>query len=511
MPGRHHLLTRFQQDYLERALKPGALKGLDGKPFEDRVEGVVWAVTSANHEGTRRNPIPAHRREAAIERFSAELGLEALVYLIDDIGATEKFARYVLKKIEADSRGRLKLSPRNTVVACSTPEVIVQYEELGFRILPVELKDRAARRFHAQTPWAVLQDLVAGKPGFDEKASAASLDLYRRYGYRELVVDLHRHPVLTEDGDLTATRDYNTYARSFDQGAERKYALIKDLVVPGRVVDIGCCAGAVLKELSFDARLRESDLYGVEVARPLYTECLHRKQRGDFGQDNVFFHQADAVGRELFAPGSVNTFTTFALTHELESYLGRRTLKAFLRRLHKQLAPGGRWLNVDVVGPEDGDREVLLWLDRADGRGEDWERSFKDRARLKEHLDGLSTYGRFLRFARDFRRGEGYRLRWKPEGESVLLSLRDACEFLSKKDYTDNWDSELHETFCFWGFSQWKAAVEEAGFRVHPASAAYTNPWLVENRYAGRARLMTLEGAPLPWPPTNMLLAAEKP
>lgn len=499
MPGRHHLLTRFQQDYLKRACEPA------------QVEGVVWAVTSANHEGTRRNPLPAHRREAAIERLSAELGLRSFVYLIDDVGATDKFARYVLKKIEVDSRGRFKLTPRNCVVACSTPEVIAQYEELGFRILPVELEDRKARRFAAQTPWSVLEDLVAGRAGFEEKAAPASLDLYRRYGFKELVVDLHRHPVLTEDGDLTATRDYNTYARSFDEGAERKAALVKDLVVPGRVVDIGCCAGAVLRQLSFDGRLRESDLFGIEVARPLYAECLHRKERGDFGQDNVFFYQADAVGRELFAPASVSTFTTFALTHELESYLGRRALKGFLRRLAGQLSPGGRWLNVDVVGPEDGGREVLLWLDRKDGRAEDWDRSFKERARLKAYLDGLSTYGRFLRFARDFRRGEGYRLRWAPAGESVRLRLRDACEFLSKKDYTDNWDSELHETFCFWGFSQWRAAVEEAGLRVHPASKAFTNPWIVEHRLEGRARLAGLAGEPLAWPPTNMLLAAEKP
>jgi hypothetical protein len=50
-PGRHHLLTRFQAAYLRRIAPPGTT--------------VVWAVTSANHQNTKRNPIAFHRREAA--------------------------------------------------------------------------------------------------------------------------------------------------------------------------------------------------------------------------------------------------------------------------------------------------------------------------------------------------------------------------------------------------------------------------------------------------------------
>ena len=37
---------------------------------------------------------------------------------------------------------------------------------------------------------------------------------------------------------------------------------------------------------------------------------------------------------------------------------------------------------------------------------------------------------------------------------------------MSKKDYTANWDSEMHEEFAFWGFSDWKAALQTAGFYV---------------------------------------------
>ena len=126
-------------------------------------------------------------------------------------------------------------------------------------------------------------------------------------------------------------------------------------------VDIGYCTGSLIQQLAQDNRLRESDFYGVEVARRLYQECLHRKEQGAFANDN--------------------------------------------------------------------------------------------------------------------------------------------------------WQSEMHETFCFWSFAEWRAAVEAAGFVVHPASHAYTNPWIVENRYRGKVGLFLWSGGsrePLAFPVTNMVLVAAK-
>src|SRR5262249_35419089 len=60
---------------------------------------------------------------------------------------------------------------------------------------------------------------------------------------------------------------------------------------------------------------------------------------------------------------------------------------------------------------------------------------------------------------------------------------------------------------------EWKAAVEKAGFVVAPGSHAFTNPWLVANRYEGKAKLFReVDGTlvPLAWPVTNLLLVAEK-
>ncbi|MNS05096.1 hypothetical protein D3C72_364920 [compost metagenome] len=133
------------------------------------------------------------------------------------------------------------------------------------------------------------------------------------------------------------------------------------------------------------------------------------------------------------------------------------------------------------------------------------------------YLDGLSTYGRFLRFAVDFRKKEGYKLEYKEEiinDESYIkLSLSDACEFMSRKDYTDNWESEMHETFTFWSFEDWKSHLEEVGFTVMPTSSAYTNDWIVQNRLIGKCELFEMGGdtlKPMNYPVTNMLMIAEK-
>ena len=77
-PGRHHLLTRFQAAYLAAVAESST---------------VVWAVTSANHSNTRRNPVPYHRREAAIERFSVTTGLRSVVVPVFDTAQTDAVRR----------------------------------------------------------------------------------------------------------------------------------------------------------------------------------------------------------------------------------------------------------------------------------------------------------------------------------------------------------------------------------------------------------------------------------
>jgi hypothetical protein len=157
LPGRRHLLTNHRLALLTLLTQ--------GESAHGPVEGVAWVITSANHAGTRRNPLPAHRREAAIEEFAALL--------------------------EPPSPARRRSLP-------------------------------PPRRHRGRRP----------------------------------------------DGDARLQRLRPRLRR----GADRKDALVEGHVRPGRIVDIGCCTGALLARLTRDDRLRESDFYGIELARPLYAE-----------------------------------------------------------------------------------------------------------------------------------------------------------------------------------------------------------------------------------------------
>ncbi|MEU4427748.1 class I SAM-dependent methyltransferase [Actinoplanes sp. NPDC024001] len=491
-PGRHHLLTRFQAEYLS---------GLGAAT-------IVWAVTSANHENTRRNPVAYHRREAAIERFSLLSGLRSLVVPIFDTAPTDAFAEVTLKSI-AVATG-IELTPSDTVVACSTPEVAKLYEGLGFAIAEVEADPKLT--VSPQRPWDVLLRLAAGDESWRELAHPATVDVYERYRLTDTVRTVVNDPLVGDEGGLTATRDYRTYVEAFADAATRKWAAVRRHVRPGRIVDIGCGAGAVLELADREPGLHESDLIGVEVARHLYSECLHKKAQGVFRNANVYFYQRNVLGGAIFADRSVDTTLTFALTHEIWSYgRQRESLLQFARRIFAHTAPGGVWINSDVCGPDERRREVLLRLSTTDGANPASARpdlATCSSGQIKTYVQSLSTRARLDQFALDF----AFPCDFTAVGEdTVRIELGAAMDFLTRKDYVDNWLSETREQFCGLSFAEWSALLTEVGFELDAASAPIRNDWIVENRIAPVAALADLDGRPLDWPTTHLLVVARRP
>jgi SAM-dependent methyltransferase len=523
-PGRHQLLTNFQFQYLSGLLSNGLQTAHDIRgqalPAGD-IDAIVFAVTSANHSNTRRNPLPFYLRALAIREFTASLGVPVYIYGIDDVGSLSNFATYTLKRIRHESDGLLDLTPDNTAVICSTP-VLDMYESLGFPILPAELTNRKTWQHCTALPWDVVEKIATTDAWQDDAyvhnhMHLSSRALWQQYRLANKVQLLFRDHMIGEDGDITTTRDYNTYVRQMDNIAALKYTDTAPYIRPGRVGDIGCAVGSWIKLACDDVRLRESDFYGIEVARHLFDICQQRKHNGEFKNPFVFFSQRNAVTGLAFEPNSMDTIHTSSLTHEIESYGSRADLLTFIRNRFAELRPGGIWINRDVVGPEDKQRSVLMRLNEADGSNDDVFKTAETREALALYLEGLSTAARFRRFARDFRRKEGYALGYEEVtiqgAHYVRLSLGDACEFMSRKDYTDNWESEMHETFTFWSFSDWERALKEMGFEISPVSKAYVNEWIVANRLVGKVELFETVGEnikALPYPVTNMLMLAEK-
>jgi SAM-dependent methyltransferase len=283
-------------------------------------------------------------------------------------------------------------------------------------------------------------------------------------------------------------------------------------------VDEGSADGALLAEISRD--FPDSDLFGIDLSAEFGSRFHERQRSGEFGGAYVHFFCRNLFDR-IFEADSIDTTLCNSTLHEIWSYGdGEKSVRGYLAEKFRQLRPGGRLLIRDVVGPEDAGREVLLWCDDHDGRSPSPAELLNHEEREAEWLNGLSTRSRFRLFARDFLGGAAPFpfAEMEHEGRRMFkLTLRQAAEFLSKKDYTDNWKSEMNEEFCFWSFTQWTRALGETGFQVLGVSSqsefgsrVYTNPWIAQHRYAGRVNLHGLDGTVLHWPPTNMILVAEK-
>ncbi|ANW66309.1 methyltransferase [Mycobacterium sp. djl-10] len=489
-PGRHHVLTRFQARYLAE------FAGVDTT--------VIWAVTSANHQNTRRNPVPAHRREAAIELFSQSEGIRSLVVPVVDVPADQRFAEITCKAV-AHATG-ITPSPADTVVACSTPAVAELYEQLGFSIAPVE-------RGHPDTPrypWQVLEQIATGAPWRDD-AHPATVNVFDRYGLAEHIRTISADPIVSSEGALTDTRDYRSYSAAFDAAAERKWTQARPYVQPGRIVDIGCAAGAMLELVAADPQFAESDLYGIEVARHLFEECEHRKSQGVFANPNTFFYQRNILAGPVFPDASVDTTLTFALTHEIYSYgEAAASLRVFADTIARQTAPGGVWINSDVCGPDHPDRVVRLTFHEPGVGHPTMDLTALSPTDVHDHLNALNPAQRFGQFAVDFRRNAGVPFAYDAvDDHTVRLRLADAMEFLTRFSYVDNWLSETHEQFCGFSWVDWVHLADEVGLQVDPRSGPWRNDWLVSNAFEPAAALFTDDGRPLDWPVTHVLLAAQ--
>lgn len=526
IPGRHHVLSNFMHDYFAAMASAREALTLDGETVRLSEDAqFIWAVTSANHENTRRNPLPGYRREATLERFCADMDIPSQTVHVKNVGATTRFADYLIKSVEVESRGRVLLNPKNCLVATSTPSVIALFESLGYKILPIELEDRATETYRALRAWDLVLAIARAGTAWREDAvygrevHRASKDILERYGLGDQIVEIHQDPLVGDEGDITETRDYEAYRAAFDQGAERKYRLLAPYVEPGRILDIGCATGSLIKQLDDDERFDESDFYGVEVAKPLYDYCQQRLHNGDFRNQNTFFYQRNIMRGKLFPDSTVNTSISISLTHEIDSYLGRNSLMRFIQQIYDHTVPGGVYLNLDVTGPEEPHKPVLLWLNHEDGIDDDGREFTPEQQKdYADYLGGLSTLGRFRRFVRDFRAREGDGITDVQYVETktkhyARLRHADAVEFMVTKDYLDSWYSEMHERFCYFTPSEWRRQLEAVGFSVDPASGSFQNEWINQHRFEGKVRLYEERGderIELPWPDTSVLMIARK-
>lgn len=478
------MLTKFQNQYLQKIIQ----EGIDGQ----KIDEIIFAVTSANHDNTRRNPLPLYLRVLAIDKFSKNLNCRVSIYPVKDIPQTDKYAKFLLNQIAYQSNKIL--GPQNTMLGCSTPPIITMFSKLGFKNVPFELTDIETGQYSAIRPFEIIGLLATGDNKWKELASEATQEIYGQYDIDKLIVELFKDSLLTEDADITETRNYDTYALGMDSVSNVKFKDIKPFILEGKIVDVGCSTGSLIQLIAKE--FKESDIIGIEAVRKFYEYAKMQEYDNPF----VFFYRRNITDQN-FKENMINTFIYSSVMHEVYSYIGAPTLQQVLQNTHKQLNHGGRIIIRDVVGPSKGDKIIYMKLNDEDGKS-------------SGPIESLSTLAKFSQFINDFKpRKIEYELVKIKNKEFVKLKLRDAYEYISKMTYTDNWESEMHEEFGFYSFKEWSEVLRQNGFRIVAGSKTFKNPYIIEKKYKPRVSLYTMyknKLVELPYPPTNMVLVGEK-
>lgn len=538
IPGRHLISSAFMERYLHEVLDSDiqTLKTFGKFTGAEKINHIVIPITSANQHGSRYNPVPLYARVIGLERMMSKVreqyGVRVSYIPIPHNPGSKDFSALTLKYVGAHLDK--ELTPTDTIVWCSTIGLIKLYSQNRFTILPAEWSMEAGE-YQELPPNEILQGLAKSTDyqkadEFSLLSTATQTLWFDMPEIPEHIFRLWNDPLLTESGSLTEERNYATYSLGMSHSVlmDVKYGDIKDAIVEGKIVDEGCADGALMVRLA--ESFPDSDIIGIDITGEFVSRVEERQRAGEFASSFVHVYQRNIL-EPVFAANSINTTICNSTLHELWSYGNQaQSVRGYLKEKFRQLAVGGRLVIRDVVGPENKDELVYLKLSPLDGENISPD---KQDDLLSADTKTLSTETKFYRFVHDFlsdlrqssRRTADTKISFGVEQikevKYIKLRLKDAVEFLSRKDYHDNWESEMNEEFAFWDIKEWQSELEKVGFTiVHDNSAspkfsgAYTNDWIVKNRWQPCATIykMNAEGKLIeqPYPVTNMVLVGEK-
>lgn len=277
----------------------------------------------------------------------------------------------------------------------------------------------------------------------------------------------------------------------------QKVSDIAGLVKPGTVADHGCSSAQLLKSLH--------DIH----PNATYVGVDRSQDMLDIAENNTGFNLRlihsdirDAVMDEA------DTIIASSVVHELWSaeLPGRESalqgIRSYFETVYEQLTSGGHFVLRGLGGISNPDDVIRARLAVDDGietpLGETPARY-------------LSTFQRALRFEEQF-------LPQSPDGPDFTVindgyiegTRRDIWEYALTKDYTNAWEAEMHEEFCGLSREMLVETLNDVGFDC-PFVRTYVSPWIENNRLKGEVTLIDRDGDPLPYPPTNYVIQAQKP
>jgi len=291
---------------------------------------------------------------------------------------------------------------------------------------------------------------------------------------------------------------YEAYFAGMDASMQQKVALTTaHFPVRGRIADMGSGSGRGTYDLA--CLYGGLELVGVDI-NPVSVERADRQ----FQRPNLSYVVGD-ISDMVFPSESLDGILDSSVLHHVTSFndFDVKRVLATLDNQVAQLKTGGVIIIRDFVIP-DGPEQVHLDLPETNG-SEDGS------------VGELSTAALFELFARNWRSSVNrdapvpYTRMKSPRHGFVRyeLGLRAASEFVLRKDYRADWETEILEEYTYLTQSRFEEAFRSRGLRI-VTSRPLWNPWIVQNRFEGKFHLSHIGGGPLPFPPTNYLIVGEK-
>lgn len=305
-----------------------------------------------------------------------------------------------------------------------------------------------------------------------------------------------------QDYDMQARGDdsaYHRYLTGMDQSMRQKVAMTAaHFLGEGTVADMGMGSGSGSAALaSLYPRLK---VIGVDVNSEMVSRAEER-----FKLSNLTFVLGDVAAR-IFPEGSLAGIFDSSVLHHVTSFNGYNHEAALvaLKNQVAQLKYGGTLVVRDFLSPSTG--LVLLDLPDNDGDSTSSPGSCSSARLLERFSTEFRALGPTPGFAlEELCDAQGLRAGWR----RFALQHRFAVEFLLRKDYRDDWESEVLEEYTYFTQARFEQAFAELGLRLL-ASIPIKNPWIFKHRFDNRLVLRDLAGDVLDSPPTNYLIAGER-
>lgn len=267
------------------------------------------------------------------------------------------------------------------------------------------------------------------------------------------------------------------YLAGMAKSIPHKLELILPWLQGESVVDLGCADGKFAADLALN---RGFQVVGLDMS-PSIVKMAREAHKVVTNLHALEFKQAKAETFKLGKP--VDNVVASSILHEVFSYgNGIEDVDKALRNIHANLNSGGRLIIRDFVKPYPN-LIVDFW----------------------HKLDDITKGHSFKDFTKRY---EPYKA--KAAGYEIYsgVTLAEVYEYIFHKDFHDNWETEIQETYGFWDFEQAKAMLASAGFKIVHA-AELDNAWILANRLEGKVKIQH-HGTRVSIPKYQTLLVAEK-